>query len=167
MPALILITSLSWPCTAHWPYYTCTHLPRHLSQHSTMQWGWRWASPPKVERPHVGVLWVLWVSGLGVSSSHTVGPARLLEFVAFGRIIAPYSLVSSSLVEGTQAPVPYQFPLRLGVWLSWVHVLVHFRRNSALQGFQWGFGACRVPHPRSGQVPDIFCKQLVIAQEMA
>lgn len=97
------------------------------------------ASPPKVEwAPRWVSLGSEGVCGLGVSSSHAADSARSLELVAFGRtwgFSAPYSFVSSSLVEGTQALVPYQFPLRLGVRLSRVHVLVHFRRNSALQGF--------------------------------
>lgn len=39
---LILITTLSWPCSADQPYDTCTHFLMHPSKHSTVQRGQGW-----------------------------------------------------------------------------------------------------------------------------
>lgn len=92
------------------------------------------ASPPKVEwAPCWGSLGSggVWSGSLQLSHHGLCQAIRVGGVWQDLGVYYPHSFVSSSLVEGTQAPVPY-------------------------------LGACRVPQPRSGQVPDIFANNSLL-----
>lgn len=135
-----------------------TNVAASPSLHNWELASWGVPAHPRWSGSHVVVLWVLGVCGLGVSRSHTAGSARLLELVAFGRtrgFISPYSLVSSSLVEGLgpqyHTSSPSDWVYGCPECMSWCI----FGGTRPCRGFDH-LGACRVPHPRSGHVPDIF-----------